>query len=305
MKDNRFYPQVELMLSILSDVMAESCFALKGGTAINLFVRDMPRLSVDIDLTYLPLRGRDESLEGISNALERIASRIVRHRPATEIHKSFAPGGRRIVKLVVSQPGAHVKVEPNTILRGTVFPCQEAQLCAAACQEFRLDAQVRTVSLPDLYGGKICAALDRQHPRDFFDVMLLLANEGLTDAIRSAFVIYLASHNRPMAELLSPRLADFRRVFDDEFAGMTAIPVSHDQLCEARDALIKAVNSSLTMAERRFLLSIKDGEPEWDLICGAQFAEMPAIQWKLANIRKMSSAKRRAARAKLAQILGI
>jgi len=197
MKDNRFYPQVELMLSILSDVMAESCFALKGGTAINLFVRDMPRLSVDIDLTYLPLRGRDESLEGISNALERIASRIVRHRPATEIHKSFAPGGRRIVKLVVSQPGAHVKVEPNTILRGTVFPCQEAQLCAAACQEFRLDAQVRTVSLPDLYGGKICAALDRQHPRDFFDVMLLLANEGLTDAIRSAFVIYLASCKPP------------------------------------------------------------------------------------------------------------
>jgi predicted nucleotidyltransferase component of viral defense system len=55
MKDSPYYKQVELMLKIIPLVAAERCFALKGGTAINLFVRDMPRFSVDIDLTYLAI----------------------------------------------------------------------------------------------------------------------------------------------------------------------------------------------------------------------------------------------------------
>ena len=48
--------QVQLLIRVLPSIAEEACFALKGGTAINLFVRDMPRLSVDIDLTYLPVR---------------------------------------------------------------------------------------------------------------------------------------------------------------------------------------------------------------------------------------------------------
>lgn len=293
------------MLSVLPDVMSESCFALKGGTAINLFVRDMPRLSVDIDLTYLPLRGRDESLEGISNALERIASKIAPRFPDVEVHRSLASGTRRILKLVVTSPRAQVKVEPNTILRGTVFACADQRLCQAARDTFQLDAEVRTVSLADLYGGKICAALDRQHPRDFFDVKLLFENEGLTDEVRRAFVIYLASHNRPMAELLKPNVSDFRRVFDDEFAGMTAESVSYDDLVATRSALITKIASVLTDAERTFLLSLKDGAPRWELIDGEAFAEMPAIQWKLTNIRKMSDKKRGEAKRKLAEVLGV
>ena len=180
MRDSRFYAQAELMLTVLPDVMAEPHFALKGGTAINLFVRDMPRLSVDIDLTYLPMQERAESLDGISNALERIAARISKHDARIVVHKTRAKNSRTISKLVVDR-GIHVKIEPNTVIRGAAFPCAERKLCVAARDLFRLDVEVRTLSLGDLYGGKICAALDRKHPRDFFDIKVLLENEGLTD----------------------------------------------------------------------------------------------------------------------------
>src|ERR1039457_4548409 len=68
--------QVARLIKILPHVAAEDCFALKGGTAINLFVRDMPRLSVDIDLTYLPVEERQATLANVDAALRRIAERV-------------------------------------------------------------------------------------------------------------------------------------------------------------------------------------------------------------------------------------
>ncbi len=64
---------------------------------------------------------------------------------------------------------------------------------------------------------EICAALDRQHPRDLFDVKLLLDNEGITDKIRTAFIVYLISHNRPMNELLNPTFQDISHQYTSEF----------------------------------------------------------------------------------------
>ncbi len=67
-----------------------------------------------------------------------------------------------------------------------------------------MEMEIPVLSFADLYGGKICAALDRQHPRDLFDIKLLSEARGLNEEVSQAFVIYLASHNRPMSELLSP-----------------------------------------------------------------------------------------------------
>ena len=75
--DNRYYGQVRLLVRVLPTVAREQCFALKGGTAINLFIRDLPRLSVDIDLAYLPLVGYDDSRREIDAALRRIADELV------------------------------------------------------------------------------------------------------------------------------------------------------------------------------------------------------------------------------------
>ena len=68
---DRYVAQVRLLLSVLPDIAREPVFALKGGTAINLFYRDMPRLSVDIDLTYLPVADRQSSLEDMDVTFNR------------------------------------------------------------------------------------------------------------------------------------------------------------------------------------------------------------------------------------------
>jgi len=83
MKDTVFFKQAELLLRILPLIYKEDVFALKGGTAINFFVRDLPRISVDIDLTYLPVNDRDFALNEIRSILLRISEGIKRSIPGT------------------------------------------------------------------------------------------------------------------------------------------------------------------------------------------------------------------------------
>src|SRR6185437_8338898 len=187
--------QSELLLRVLPSVMKEDCFALKGGTAINLFVRNMPRLSVDIDLTYTPIKDRETSLNEIDEALGRMSSSIEALVPGTKIQGQKGPHSRRLKSLLVLKAGASVKIEPNLVIRGAVYPWNERYLVKTAEKFFNFSVSARILSIADLYGGKICAALDRQHPRDLFDVKVLFESESLTKGIRKAFVVYLASHD--------------------------------------------------------------------------------------------------------------
>ena len=298
-----FQEQAGLMLRVLPHVAAEACFALKGGTAINFFLRDMPRLSVDIDLTYLPVEARKDTLAGIGGALVRIEARILRAMPGVLIQKGLYEGG--VYKLFVRGPAGEVKIEPNLVIRGAVLPPVQRELCPESGRKFRMALSIKTLSDADLYGGKICAALDRQHPRDLFDIKLLLANEGLTDAIRKAFLIYLVSHDRPMHELIDPPRKDFLEVFENEFSGMTEMPVSYEELIAAREYLFSRLQSELTGAERKFILSVKEGSPDWKLLDLPGVEKLPAIQWKLQNIAKMSPAKHREQLRKLKERLGL
>jgi hypothetical protein len=204
----------------------------------------------------------------------------------------------------VSTAEAQTVIEPNLVIRGTVFPLEEHALVQEAEQLFELSVTARTLSVADLYGGKICAALDRQHPRDLYDVKLLLDDRGFTEDVRKAFVIYLASHNRPMNELLAPARKDIRQVYENELGGMLRFPVPHDELVHTRESLIETVVASLSEAERAFLISLKAGEPEWTLLRIPGVETLPGIQWKLMNIQKMARGKREAALARLRQVLG-
>jgi hypothetical protein len=179
--------------------------------------------------------------------------------------------------LLVSTGVASIKIEPNLVIRGTVYPTEERRLVRAAEKLFELSVAVRVLSDADLYGGKICAALDRQHPRDLFDAMVMLDNEGLPERTRKAFVVYLASHDRPMHELLSPSKKDIRRVFETDFAGMTRVPAVYDDLIRARDILIETIRRDLTVPERQFLISLKAGEPEWPRLGVVGVERLPAI----------------------------
>jgi predicted nucleotidyltransferase component of viral defense system len=306
MKDSAFFPQADLLVLVLPFVHAEACFALKGGTAINFFVRDFPRLSVDLDLVYLPVENRPAALRGIDAALQRIAEKIRRALPGVQVREQKLPAEKLVVKMVVRTPGgAEVKVEPNTVLRGALHPAVDRTLTPKAVEVFGRSATMRVVSLPDLYGGKLCAALDRQHPRDLFDVHGLFQEEGITNDIRRAFVVYLASHDRPMSELLNPTRKDLKHVFADQFAGMTFAPVSLSVLEETRERLIARINADLTAAERQFLLSLKRLEPKWDLLGLPGVERLPGPRWKLYNLRKMDPAKRKAAEELLRLRLGL
>jgi len=162
---------------------------------------------------------------------------------------------------------------------------------------------VQTLSMADLYGGKLCAALDRQYPRDLFDVKLLLDDTGITPEIRRAFVVYLAGHDRPMSELLAPRLQDIGQLYADQFIGMTRSEVSLGDLLQIQQNLAKTLVLALDDDEKQFLVSVKRGKPEWDRLGIDHLAQLPAIQWKLINIRKMDSAKHKAALERLIKAL--
>jgi predicted nucleotidyltransferase component of viral defense system len=306
MKDTRFFKQADLLVQVLPFVHAEARFALKGGTAINFFVRDFPRLSVDIDLVYLPVEDRASSLRGIDAALQRIAARIRRAFSGLQVREQKSSAENLIVKLTVRAPdGAEIKIEPSTVLRGTLHPPEERTLTPKAVEMFGRSVTMRVVSLPDLFGGKLCAALDRQHPRDLFDVHGLFQHEGLTDDIRRAFVVFLASHDRPMNELLTPNRKDLKQVYADQFSGMTLDPVPLAALEGTRERLVTEINAELTAAEREFLLSLKRMEPKWELLGLPGVERLPGPQWKLYNLRKMDPARRKVAEERLRQKLGL
>lgn len=138
----------------------------------------------------------------------------------------------------------------------------------------------------DLFAGKICAALDRQHPRDLFDLSLLLKEDGFSDKLRKTFIVYLISHNRPISELINPNRLDITEQFKNNFEGMTLEPVSQSSLEEAREEII-SLTQKLDDKEKEFLISFKSGEPKWDLLGLPDINKLPAVQWKLLNISKM------------------
>ena len=303
MLNKEYYKQAELMLQILPIVAKEKCFALKGGTAINFFIRNLPRYSVDIDLTFVPLSERELALRQIAIATENIGQDIEAKMPYLKVVRKYTKKAKRLVKLFVQTDEVQIKIEPNELIRGSIYPTEIRNIVAVAEQEFNSFVSMSVLSIAELYGGKLCAALDRQHPRDLFDVKLLLENEGVTEAIRTAFVVYLASHNRPINELLSPNLLDIETIYKNDFVGMAKIDVSIYELESVRNKLIKTLNEVLTDNERSFLLSLKLGEPEWGLLGIPGIEQFPAIQWKLLNVRKIPKSKHSQLIGKLKKVL--
>lgn len=298
-----YIEQARLMLRLLPFVAAEECFALKGGSALNFFIWDMPRLSVDIDLTYLPVEPRDTSLQKISEALLRIEKSIIKRFPDFNVHK--AKNNDLVLKLVIRAPYAEVKIEPNTVIRGTIYGTEVCDLSEKARKILEVAARVSVLAKPELFGGKICAALDRQHPRDLFDVKHLLDGPGLTDEIRKGFLLHLISHDRPMHEVIDPSRKDFRDIYKSEFAEMTEETVPYEVLVEVREQLISGLKNGLTYDEKHFLLSLKEGKPQWTLLGLNGVERLPAVQWKLRNIQKMSVEKQKEQYGKLRDKLGI
>jgi len=295
---NKVYlKQAEFLLRVLPHINHEKAFALKGGTALNFFWRDFPRLSVDIDLCYTKIKDRESSLIDINDAFTKIEDRLKRAFGGIKIKQKKIEG--KIIGLILDWNNAVVKIEANTVIRGTIFPVVKKKLCSKAEKTFELTTSVNSVSLEDLYGGKICAALDRQHPRDLFDVKLILENEGITPGIIKAFVFYLISHDRPMIEILNPGLQDISQIFIIEFKGMTSEEINLDELLDVRKNLIQIIKTSLTEEQKKFILSFKNRTPEWELSGIGGIENYPSVRWKLINLERMSKEKHTEAYKKL------
>ena len=277
----QYKDRVSLLLDILPIVAKRKCFALKGGTALNLFIWEMPRLSVDIDLVYLPISDRDEAFKDISANLTIIKDELEKILRIKVVLTDNA-------KLVCSKGGTIVKVEVNTIIRGSLFDVEEIEVVDAVQDEFGKFAAISVLNKAEIYGGKICAALDRQHPRDIFDVSKIL-DEGKGDfneKIKEAFMFYLLSHNRPINEILFSRINDKKADFKNQFEGMAKEKFDYEDFIKISKLLREKISNLFSDNDKKFILSFKRGKPEWSLFV-KDISQYPSIKWKLANINNL------------------
>jgi hypothetical protein len=276
---------VGLLLAIAPQVVASPRFAIKGGTALNLFVQDMPRLSVDIDLVFTDHSlDRETALDAIGKELGILATTLERQH--LTVHRSATAQGDE-VKILVESNTARVKVEVNFVYRGTLLPAESRLLVASAQELFTTAPSVTVLATPELYGSKLVAAMDRQHPRDVFDVRQMLNHPGWSTSIIDCFVAYLAGHNRPVHEVLFPAVKSLEPAFSNEFQGMTRTEVTHDALVQTQVQLVRDLPRRLTGNHREFLLSLVAGEPAWDRMPFSHLKDLPALRWKLHNLGKL------------------
>ena len=280
-KSNVYAQKVELLLRLIPIVMEEEVFAIHGGTAINLFLKDLPRYSVDIDLTYIPLADRQTSLDDVSLHLKSIADKAKKAFKGIHIVPNFST-----CKLLCEYHGKQVKIEVNQTKRGVVGgECLSMPLSEKAQNEFSLFCEAKIVPLTQLYGGKIAAALSRQHPRDLFDVKYM---DIPLDESREGLIFCLLGSDRPIYESFAPSLIDQREAMENLFTGMTDIPFTYEEFEETRAKLINDVRSLMTDADKKFLISFESGQPEWDGYEFEYFKDYPSVQWKLLNLKKLA-----------------
>lgn len=299
-QNNPYFKQVKLLVSVLPIVAKQECFALKGGTAINLFVHDLPRLSVDIDLCYVPLKARDESLAEIHQSMKALEKDLLALN--LNITESILNGTDIITRLIVDNGQCRIKIEISPVLRGTVHPVKLTKVCEQVEMQFGF-AEIQMLDENDLYAGKLCAALDRQHPRDLYDVKKLLEAGDISEELKNTFLVYLMSHNRPMAEVLSPNLQPLEKIFAAEFDSMTQEQITVGELERVRDELIAQIHAALTDNDKQFLLSVKEGRQNWQEFHYPDVQHLPSIKWKLHNLQQMKDAQRKAAVEKLKAVL--
>lgn len=299
--NNIYRRKVELLLRILPFVTDEDCFAIHGGTAINLFVKNLYRLSVDIDVTYILIEDRNTSLQRINEALVRISDRVKRQFPDVRVIPRLD-----ICKITCESQGCQVKIEVNQTKRGLV--CGEAALlplCEKAQSLFGMEVYARIVPIPQLYGGKISAALSRQHPRDLFDVKQM--DIPLAD-VKEGLIFCLLGSDRPIYESFAPNLIDQHEAMERQFSGMSEMPFGYDDFEATREKLILDVNSMMTEEDRRFLIGFEELTVDWENTPYSSFREYPSVRWKMQNLQKLKVSnpkKLKAETDKLRKIFGM
>lgn len=291
MSHELYKKQVGLLVEVLPVLNRFSkVFALKGGTAINLFHSNMPRLSVDIDLAYIKPNNREKAYTDINKNLMKMKAMISDLGFKVNVKDSDS-----VLKLTVmdGQTGAEIKIEPNYVIRTTLYPNLTMSLCANAATMFNMEYEVSTLSKADLYAGKIAAALSRRHPRDLFDVKQLLMQGDFDLELLNAVVVYLSANSRPIHELLNtePNLTNLELAYKNQFQGMTlgnecTIDVLKDTYMQLLDILRRGFQDN----HRKFIMSVVSNNVDYGLLAGISEKTLKGftgLSWKLLNIANL------------------
>lgn len=283
---DKYKKQVELLIRIMPSVYKIKEFAVHGGTAINLFHKNLPRYSVDIDITYIPIQDRETSLRTINARLLEIKADLERTIPGIKVIPK-----PNIWKLMCTFGEATVKIEVNGTKRGIIGDTEVMPLCERAREEFNMGCKARTVSFSQLYGGKITAALSRQHPRDLFDCKHMTLSSF--DEVKDGFMLCLLGSDKPIIESLQPHEIDQTEALEKQFEGMSALKFDYEDYKQARKDLIQMIHDSLNDDDKNFLLSFELGKPDWELCSAGDLSQFPSVQWKLLNIHKLRETNKR------------
>ena len=293
MKDG-YEKQAVLLIDVLPFVTKTKVFALKGGTAINFFYLDRRRLSVDIDLHYLPNNTREEALQDMAAQMQQIAEDIQQAYPGTQVKIDD-----KTLNMLVIRDGVQIKIEPNLVIRGSLLPVVDKSLSPLLEQQTGRTVTATCMAPHEIYAGKLCAALDRQHPRDLFDIWIFLQQHELSTELMNIFIVYLISQGKPIHEGLSPNIKDIEPLYYSQFTGLAEEEVALETLQAIQHALPGWIVACMTEDQRNFLLGFKRGEPDWSLLPHLEIETLPAVRWKQQNLDKMDAGKRQAAIYKL------
>lgn len=278
--EEKYLKQVKLVVEVIQIVATETCFALKGGTAINLFYNNLPRLSVDIDLTYIGFEARNIACQNINMALNRITERLRNKGYIAKIQ-----GNNIEKKIICTNSETTIKIEPNYIIRGYVEKPEILEVCEKVEDEFGY-AEIQVISKKELYGGKICAALDRQHPRDLFDIKELIKKNEINEELIKGFIAMLLSHDKPLHETLKPNIKNQNEIFEKQFIGMTNKIFTYEQHTETIKCLINLIKIAIVPYKQLLLdfVSLKANLRDFEI---ENLENLPAVKWKLKNLEKL------------------
>lgn len=298
---------MDLIVRLLRPVAERNSFALKGGTAINLFLRDLPRLSVDIDLVYLSRDPWASAVLEIRRQLDQICDSAEKIIPRVQTPRSNSNVNVELKQVFRMPQHAHVaahevRIEVSPVFRGVVWPCSMQRVSPRVEMIFGF-SEANLASHYDIYAGKMCAALTRQHCRDIFDILELLRNKEIDRKLIDTFLVYLISQKRPISEVIDPHIKEIDESQVANLNNMTFEKVSLDDLEHARRSLLQIVRSSLTSDDCEFLVSFKKMEPDWSLLKVPNVESLPAVTWKLLNLGKMTEDKHAVAVSRLRQVL--
>ncbi len=287
-----------LLKAIRSHPLLGGKLALKGGTALNLFVFNVPRLSVDIDLNYVGAQNREAMLQErprIEGALQAVFSREdfeVRRMP-----EEHAGGKWSLRYATASGQSGGIDVDLNYMYRVPLWPV--TTMDSHSLGSWRATG-IPVVDIHELAAGKLTALLARQKARDLFDSRLIFSIEGLDfERLRTAFVVYGAMNRkdwrmvsvedvafdpRELSSQLLPalRTGGIQGIEAASYGGMLV-----DECREALSALLP-----FNDAERAFLdLLLDEGKIDATILTSDKTLQeriqgQPLLEWKAQNVRR-------------------